>query len=585
MAEINEIDLTNPELILLVNNKEDGYNYRQRRHAQWTENYTLYRDTVIVNRLEQRQSVNIPLMKTTLRSLIKDVDDLPELYFENLDNNKDAEIFQNEYWKYTVECNKMDIQDIVDKRQVFHFGRTFDQWQIIDGKVKMTNVDPEDILVSRYVDPVDLNSSRFLIHTHIFTPLSELDLNEEYNKAEIKKLKDFYATQQGLIKAADNKRMLTEKNQKLADLGVIDTESPILGETYVEISLHFVFKENEKDKDGKIMPKQIFLYTEADDHCILLKKPLDEVIGKTEDDWWQTHYPYHTWADDIDRQDFWTDGIADIVRTPNKILNAWFSQLVENRTLRNYGMHFFDSTVEGWNPGSFTPEPWGWYPIPGKPNELMQSIEIPDLSESLDEITFLIDMTQKATGATGTQQGEVAQKNVTLGEVQLALGEAKERIKGMAKFYIPVWKERGRTFLKLIEAGSDKLDAVKIYKKGNNSSDIYSQEIMPNDWMTKSGYGVKVWSKEEKETNDTNAIQKLNAAKTIMPNNQKLDEIYKRKILAFADCTPEEINEVMQVEKQNSIAAAEMAKMNPMAVNGGGAPMALPPNASPPAVA
>jgi hypothetical protein len=34
---------------------------RKHWHSQWTENYQLYRDTVIINRLTQRQSVNVPL--------------------------------------------------------------------------------------------------------------------------------------------------------------------------------------------------------------------------------------------------------------------------------------------------------------------------------------------------------------------------------------------------------------------------------------------------------------------------------------------------------------------------------------------
>src|ERR1043165_922768 len=162
------IDIVGPEMEMLRNNKKDGYNYRYRRTFDWDENYELYRDKVQVNRLTQRQSVNIPLMKQSVRTLLKDVDDMPVLLFKNRDNNKQAEVYKNEYWKKTVEHNKMDLQDILDKRQVFLFGRSFDQWQIGDGMVKMTVQDPMDILVSRYVDPFDLNTSRFLIHTHIF---------------------------------------------------------------------------------------------------------------------------------------------------------------------------------------------------------------------------------------------------------------------------------------------------------------------------------------------------------------------------------------------------------------------------------
>src|SRR3990167_6235602 len=101
-----------PEFLMLQRNKESGYNYRKRRHPNWDENYELYRDKVIVNRLTQRQSVNLPLMKLVMQTLLKDIDDMPVLYFENLDNDKEAETFKNEYWKWTSEQNSMEIQDI-----------------------------------------------------------------------------------------------------------------------------------------------------------------------------------------------------------------------------------------------------------------------------------------------------------------------------------------------------------------------------------------------------------------------------------------------------------------------------------------
>ena len=61
----------NPELEQLRAYKDSGYNYRERRHEDWKENYTLYRDKVNINRLTQRQSVNVPLMKQTVRTLLK----------------------------------------------------------------------------------------------------------------------------------------------------------------------------------------------------------------------------------------------------------------------------------------------------------------------------------------------------------------------------------------------------------------------------------------------------------------------------------------------------------------------------------
>lgn len=557
------IVLEDPELTLLKRNKESGFNYRQRRQDEWTENYTMYRDRVQYNRLTQRQSVNIPLMKQTIKTLLKDVDDMPVLYFENLDNDKEAETFQNEYWKWTIDHNKMELKDIVDKKQDMFFGRSFDQMQIVDGCIKITIEDPEDILVDRYCDPTDLDSARYLIHTHIFVPLAKLELNPNYNKKAVNRLKTFYASEAGLIKSRENYEMLQKKNEKMSDLGVEDVEAPILGETYVELSLHFIMRKEPTETE-----EQYYLYVEADDMEILMKETLEKTIGKpTKDNYWRTHLPYNSWADDIDRQDFWTDGVADIVRVPNKVLNSWFSQLVENRTLRNYGMHYYDSTKEGFAPQTFTPVPWGWYGLPGKPEEIMSKVDIPDLSESIDEMNYITQMIEKASGATSTLQGTQTERQITLGEVQLALGEAKERVKGMSKFYTQVWKERGEKFLKLIEAGADKLDAVTIYKKGRNSDDLYPRAIAPEDWMTEAGYGVKVWSQDEKKAQDTTSLERVSAAVANIPGNQKLVDIYQRKLLEFADLKPDEINEVIMQEQQK-----REAMMNPMNQMGMGQP-------------
>jgi hypothetical protein len=367
-------------------------------------------------------------------------------------------------------------------------------------------------------------------------------------------LTNFYAGSQGLIKAKENTITLTQKNKKMADMGVPDIQNPILGETYAELSMHFIYRNNEYDSKGNLMPEQIYVYILADYMRLLMKKPLEEIIGVTKDHYWRNHFPYVTWADDVERQDFWSDSTGDIIRTPNKILNSWFSQMVENRTLRNFGMNYYNSNLEGFNPQSYVAIPWGWYGIPvpqnGDIRQVIQKVDVPDLSDSLDEMNFVINMIEKSSGATSTQQGVPNQKQVTLGEVQLMVGEAKERIKGMSKFYTPAWKERGMMFLKLIEAGADKLDAVKIHKKGNNTNAVYTREISPKDWMTVSGSTVKVWSQDERNSLNVDALNKLNAVKANMPGNPKLDEVYKRKLLEFADLKPDEVNDIMHYEEE-----------------------------------
>jgi hypothetical protein len=227
-------------------------------------------------------------------------------------------------------------------------------------------------------------------------------------------------------------------------------------------------------------------------------------------------------------------------------------------------MNFYDgSASEEFVPQTFVPKPWGWYKLPGDPNKILKSVPVQDLGDSMDDMQFIMDMVQRASGATITQQGDVAERQITLGEVKLALGEAKERVRGMSKFYTPAWEERGLKFLKLIEAAHGDLDAVKIFKKGRNTDEIYQREIKPSDWMTKEGYQVRVWSQDEKSARDSEELQILNAVMMNMPGNTKLLDSYQRKLLEFAKLPPDQVNEIMEEEKRKR-QAVTMAGQQPM---------------------
>jgi len=530
----------------LNTNKDAAFKFQQRRHSDWNENYTLYRDKVIINRLTQRQSVNIPLIKETLRTILAQTDDAPDLFFEELSNDKQKEIFLNEYFLKNAQDNKLEIKDIVDKKQEYLYGRTFKKLNVVAGAPYVEILDPYDILVDRYADPADLDTAQFTIHQHIFRTLREIENNPLYDQGAITKLKIFYATEGGLIKSGENAQSLAEKNQRMETMGDVDITNPLLGEVYVELNEHYIKLWDEAKKKFEI---HLVTTCSGAGTEILLDKPLEEIIGKTKDDYWQNHYPILSWADDVERSDIWSDGVADIVRTPNKILNAWFSQLVENRTLRNFGMNYYDSTLKGFVPPTFEPKPFGWYPLPGKPNEVFQKVDIPNLLESLDEMTFLIQLVEKAVGATANEKGVSEKKQITLGEVQIMLGKAMERMNEIAKFYKLSWKEFGEKWVKLVEAQNDNLQSVKLYKKSFKGN-YFEKEISPNDWKSEVGYKVKVISSAEQEQETIQVIQKLNAIIAQMPNNSPLLEIYHKKLLDLGGLNADEMREVLDYEKQ-----------------------------------
>lgn len=546
MAKINYEHVASQ---LDIDEKAD-FDFQERRHSQWKENYQLNRDTVITNRLTQRQSVNVPLMKTSIKTILANIDEFPAIEFEELGNDKQKEIFFNTYWDDTVIKDKMEVKDMVDKKQELLYGKTWRKLNISYGRFTSEVLEPYDILVDRYSDPSDLETNHHLIEPNIFRTLNQLEANPNFDKSAVKRLKVFYASRQGLIKAEQVTQLLQAKNQRLSEMGVPNMDSPILGHTVVQLKACQV-----KIWDDKDQMDHIHVIVKCDNE-ILMAKPLMDVLNID-------FYPYVTWSSDPERNDHYPDGTADIIRTPNKILNVWLSQLVENRTLRNFGMNFYDATAkEGWTPAAMEAMPFGWYPLPGKPSEILQRVEIPDLSESIDEMQFLKSLVEGATAATTTTKGETEQSKVTLGEVELAMGAAKERITSISKFYILAQKEFGEKFAKIVNANPDKLEAIKLYKRSYKGN-WFDKEVSPNDWRSNDGYNCKVVSSAEREEKSVKTIQKMQAVKAQFPTNIAFKKIYDKKLLEFADLNPEEIKEVTDFEEQNPMPVMAPGQLTP----------------------
>lgn len=562
--------LSDQDLVEVIKiEKDSAREFRSRRVPEWDETYLYYRNKVITNRVTQRQTANIPLMKTVIKSILKDTDDPPLLYFKNLDNDDQAELFYNEVWAQQARDNKMTIQDIMNKKNAYLFGRTFKALNIKDGKFYWEVVDPKDMLVHRFVNPAIIDSARFIAREHIYVPLSSLEGDEKYNQAEVKELKEYYQTIDGVMEGNDNLDEYVEKNDRMQKMGDDTVSDPILGETYVELTDCYIYLWDPKKQ------KDLLHYVcLADDRCILVKKPLYEVIGETTDEYWDNHFPFTSWGDDTERQDFWSDGIGDTIRQLNRILNSWFASMIENRTLKNFAMHFYNSAAkvkgERFVPQTFQPQPFGFYPMPGNPNDLIRKIEVGDLKDSIDEINFLITLGEKATAATSTQQGQIEQKKVTLGEIELALANAQERVKSIAVFYNDDWQEFGVKYSKMIDGAFDNLDPVETSKKGRITDKMYPRTIQPKEWRSRSGYTVEIKPIVDKTSEDVEHLQKLQVAQADMPDNKPLKDIVRKKKLEFAGLSLDETKEVLDWQKEQDRKMEEaIALQQSMALNGG----------------
>jgi hypothetical protein len=551
--------------------------FRERRHPQWTDNYCLYRDTVIVNRLTQRQSVNVPLMKETIKTMLSRVDEPMDLDFEELDNDGAKELYINAFWDDVTQKNHLELQDTVDAKQVFLYGRTFRKLNILDGEFRIEVIDPQDVLVDRYVNPWDLESANHITHVGIYRTLAQVSMNPMYDGAALMRLKEFFATQQGLVKAGENSLIVADRNQRMQDMGVPDVENPIVGETYVELN-ETQIKVWHPDE----MKLVVHVVVTANGTEILMDKPLRDILGVN-------FFTWTTWADDIERTDFWSDGIADIVRVPNQILNVYFSQLIENGILRGYGMHFYDATVpghEGWSPVGYTPSPFGFYGLPGPPDKILQTIQIPELTSHMDEMQMMRTMVGTATAATPTESGGNQPDVKTLGALELMTEKAEERIKDLPKYARIHSSEMGDKFSKIVTSplAAKLLKPVTLYKKGASGT-YYEKTLKPSAFASKKGYKCKATQKSQQESDSLKEIQKLKIGAQQFPMNVPLQKILSDRMLSWLDLTPEEKKEVQDFQQQNP--QSMLPQMPGMPGQGGpaGQPGPMPPGAGAPQMA
>jgi len=520
---------------VIQKHQESDRRWRERRHTQWTQSYTLYRDTVVLNRLTQRQSVNVPYMKGTWKTYAMQTNWPVDNYYEDKGNDKQKEIFLNEYWTECLDRLRADILEEVDRKQEWLYGRSFMKVNIIDGWFHMEVIDPQDVLLDRYMSPWDIQSGRRVTHVGIFRTLSDVERNPLYDRQAVTRLKEFFTTQTGLIIAGQNSLIAADKAQRMLDMGVPDVLVPILGETYVELNELQVKIWDESEKRDVVM-----VVVTANGNEILMQKPLEDILGINEFSW-------ASWAGDVERTDSWSDGGADVVRPLNLVANARWSQKVENGTLVNFGMNFYDATAkENWTPVGYEPAPFGFYPLPGPPKEVLQAVAIPEMADVFDELNWIKGEIQSATAATATDMGEEepGSGTQTAQEIQLLAQKATERAQNVSKYHKRYWEDIGNLFVALVMANYADMEKPVLHKKSARGN-YYKKLLDLKDAYSKEGYKVKVGSKADKEADSIKAIQKMQIGVSQFPNNMPLQKIYQSKVADWMGLTPDEKKEVM----------------------------------------
>ncbi len=524
----------------LTDEKKGGYFLQKRKHEDWTDNYDLYRNKVRTNRLTQRQAVNIPLMKETIKTLLSKIDDSPNVDWEESSGDEEKEIVFQEVWNDHLKQNNLELIDLLDKKNVLLYGFSVKKLNIDDYGVCADVLDPYDVLIDPLMKPWDVDSARYIIHQNIFKSIREILADEKYNKEGKDDLKIWADSAPGILQGNMNKLQWEEKMQRLLAMGVQHKDFPYFagGDMVVNLTEHHTMVWNT---ELEAFERRVIVY--ADDKIELYNETLMECLGV---DFW----PFTRWSEDPETNDVYPDGVADLVRTPNKVLNVWFSQLIENRTLKNFQMHWFMPT-QGYAPQTYTPGPGMMLPAPpslsGRVQDVIQPVDIQGLDDTLTAIQALTSIVEKGSGATAIDKGIIEEGKRTLGEVEIAVGKSGERATAMAKFYRLSWHEYAWKWCELIHANPPKI--LKLSKKGR-SGKVYYKNVYRKDWLSSDGYKPVVRSTSEQESEKTKAIQKFMFVMQQFPDNSALRKIAQKRELELLDLTSDELKQIEDAEDQ-----------------------------------
>jgi len=516
--------------------KDQSAEFKQRRLQQWNENYELFRDKVFTNRLTQRQAVNIPIIRDTIQNWISKIDELPELTFETRgqsNHDRDGELVLNELWNYTMDAEKLDILDNLEKKVVGLQGRSFKYLYFKDNKVKFAVIDPYDIDIDPRANPLDINTAQYFNHKHIFVPLRQILANPSYDTSAKMELKVYLDSKQGLLEASRNDEEAQMRRQRLENLGANNYDDYRASDVMIELNRsHKLIWNNKENK----FVRHFIVF--AMDKVVLYNKPINEALGLT-------RLPYATWASDPDLNDIWSDSIADNVRTMNKVINMYFSQDLENRSYRNFGMYFYNTLNGQFTPRGFEARPFGMYGVPGNPQEIIQQMQIQPLGDTTNAIEYFKNLIQSSVAQTPTERGVQEKNSATLGEVQLSFQQSQTRQQVVAKQYRSSWKDCGDIFYELLKSNSR--GRIKLYKK-NKDGEYRSKDVTLNDFISPAGYEIKIRVKSEKDQADDIELKKVAYIKQSFQNNLVAQKIAKRKELELIGWTPEEIDEILNAE-------------------------------------
>src|SRR3990167_4387906 len=189
----------------LLNERKIARDFQERKHDDWNDNYELYRNKVRTNRLTQRQAVNIPLMKETVKTLMASIDEAPNVEWQELGGDEQKELIYQEVWNENSRMDKLELKDVMDKKNVLIYGISSKMLNIGEDGITGSVLDPYDVVFDPLMEPGNVDSARFVVRQNIFKSVREILVDDKYTKEGKDDLKIWAESVPGITQSEENR--------------------------------------------------------------------------------------------------------------------------------------------------------------------------------------------------------------------------------------------------------------------------------------------------------------------------------------------------------------------------------------------
>lgn len=587
--------------------------FRHNRLLDWNKNYELY-SVKKVEGLKNRANICLPIMSGFVDTLQSKIDEPPAINFEKTEE-ADHKLVKKVNALFQVDSaqnhGNWKWKDILSKKDAIFCGRAIFKYfaDSVQDKYRshLVGIDPYDFLFDPWGGGEDMENGMFMGVENIFMDKYELERQRHGIASDrINKLINSGTGDENNRQDADNKY-----NEKAARF-------QLMGVNIENTKLFKVYGYNLTEWFNTYKGKRYAVLMDMKTGTWLKVRPLKTVFTTIDEYTDDALWPFGSFAPKADRYNFWSVAPADDVREINYTANVLINQALDNRQKVNYNMRAYDIKMFK-DPKMLRYRPDGLVPASSADGNIRNGIYEFETKElairgSIDMISYLDQMTGRATGVTADAQGASEEDKVGIyfGNMQQVADRLGLYNKSYGNMYIKLGKlyfnglcehlidersvrilgEKGVEWEKLtndeikeknldiiIKGGSQEVQLEEVNKKRkldflarNIQNQLVNQEWRLKEEMLFSGYdeadvknAMDQTSQEDLDilAEAAQENQDLFAGKEVEPNKgATAGHVQKHKDFAEKnDLTKEQFDRIMEhTLAEIPIAAANMAK-------------------------